>query len=41
MHSDSLAVDEDEHFSTGGEELRMGRSSKQVETKGMSIENFY
>jgi hypothetical protein len=41
VHCDFLAVDEDEHFSTGGEELKMGRSSKQVEIEGMSIENFY
>jgi hypothetical protein len=41
VHNGFLAVDEDEHFSTGGEELRMRRSSKQVEIEGMSIENFY
>ena len=41
MHNGFLAVDEDEHFFTGGEELRRGRSSKQVEIEGMSIENFY
>ena len=41
MHNGFLVVDEDEHFSTGDEELRMGRFSKQVEIEGMSIENFY